>query len=128
MVSATNAGIKISVETDYHEKQSKPELLYFAFAYRIKIENLTQHTIQIMRREWFIFDSNATVREVEGEGVVGEQPIIKPGEHYTYVSGCGLETEFGKMHGRYLVYRDVDDAEFLVDIPAFNLIVPYRLN
>lgn len=81
-----------------------------------------------MRRQWFIFDSNGTVREVEGEGVVGVQPVIAPGDSYSYVSGCNLKTDIGSMKGRYLMQRSIDNGEFLVDIPEFELIVPFRLN
>jgi ApaG protein len=128
MVTATTQGIKISVDTIYQDEHSNPENGHFMFAYRIHIQNLTDYEIQLMRRQWFIFDSNGTVREVEGEGVVGVQPSISPGESYTYVSGSNLKTDMGSMRGRYLMKRTIDDTEFLVDIPPFELIVPFRLN
>ena len=81
-----------------------------------------------MRRQWFIFDSNATVREVEGEGVIGVQPVLEPGEVHEYISGCNLKTSIGKMLGSYVMERLVDGKQFHVEIPEFNLIVPYRLN
>ena len=81
-----------------------------------------------MRRKWLIFDSNGTQREVEGEGVVGVQPIIEPGETYQYVSGCNLKTEIGSMKGHYEMLRLIDETMFNVDIPEFQLIVPYKLN
>jgi len=98
------------------------------FAYRINIENLTDYTIQLKRRQWFIFDSNGILREVEGEGVVGQQPILQPGDMHSYVSGCQLTTDMGSMRGNYLMQRLADDSDFVVDIPQFELIVPYRLN
>jgi ApaG protein len=128
MVTAITEGIKISVDTIYQDEHSNPENGHFMFAYRISIENLTDFEIQLMRRQWFIFDSNGTVREVEGEGVVGVQPIIMPGDSYSYVSGCNLKTDIGSMRGRYLMRRTLDDSEFLVEIPEFELVVPFRLN
>lgn len=128
MVTAISHGVKISVETLFQDEQSNPENEHFMFAYRIEIENLSDYGIQLLRRKWFIFDSNGTVREVEGEGVVGEQPIIEPGKSYVYVSGCNLKTEIGSMKGHYVMQRLVDETNFNVDIPAFELIVPYKLN
>ncbi len=128
MVTATTLGVKISVETTYQEEHSNPTTAHFMFAYRITIENLTDYTIQLKRRQWFIFDSNGSQREVEGEGVVGEQPIIEPGESHAYVSACNLSTDMGSMSGNYLMQRIADDTEFIVDIPEFELVVPYRLN
>ncbi len=128
MVTAITEGIKISVDTIYQDEHSNPENGHFMFAYRISIENLTDFEIQLMRRQWFIFDSNGTVREVEGEGVVGVQPMIMPGDSYSYVSGCNLKTDIGSMRGRYLMRRTLDDSEFLVEIPEFELVVPFRLN
>lgn len=128
MVTTITQGVKISVDTIYQDEHSNPANGHFMFAYRIHIQNLTEYEIQLMRRQWFIFDSNGTIREVEGEGVVGVQPILTPGESYTYVSGCNLKSDIGTMSGRFLMQRSIDDREFLVDIPKFELITPYRLN
>jgi len=128
MVTAITQGVKISVETDYQDEYSNPSSEHFMFSYRINIENLSDYAIQLKRRQWFIFDSNGSQREVEGEGVVGLQPIIEPGNSHSYVSGCHLTTDMGSMSGNYLMQRLADDTEFIVDIPEFNLIVPYRLN
>lgn len=128
MVTAITLGVKISVETTYQEEHSNPVNGHFMFAYRITIENLTDYTLQLKRRQWFIFDSNGTQREVEGEGVVGEQPVIEPGESHAYVSACNLNTDMGSMKGNYLMQRIADHKDFIVDIPEFELIAPYRLN
>ena len=128
MVTAITQGVKISVDTVYQEEYSNAEKEHFMFAYQITVENLTEYTIKLMRRQWFIFDSNGTRREVEGEGVVGLQPEIDPGQSYSYVSGCNLNTEIGAMSGVYLMHRMVDDSPFSVSIPEFELIAPYRLN
>lgn len=128
MVTAITQGVKISVDTVYQEEYSNPEKEHFMFAYQITVENLSDYAVQLMRRQWFIFDSNGTQREVEGEGVVGIQPVIAPGESYSYVSGCNLTTDIGAMSGTYLMHRVTDETDFSVDIPEFQLIVPYRLN
>jgi ApaG protein len=128
MVTAITQGVKISVDTVYQEEYSNPEKEHFMFAYQITIENLSDYAIQLMRRQWFIFDSNGTQRDVEGEGVVGIQPVIEPGESHSYVSGCNLTTDIGSMSGNYLMHRTADQSDFTVNIPEFQLIVPYRLN
>jgi ApaG protein len=126
--TAVTAGVKVSVLTEYQPSYSSPLQEHFVFTYRIRIENKSEHTVQLLRRQWFIFDSNATVREVEGEGVIGVQPILEPGEVHEYVSGCNLKTSIGKMLGSYLMERQIDGKQFHAEIPEFNLIVPYRLN
>ena len=128
MVTEITDGVKVSVETVYQPEYSNPANEHFMFAYRIEVENLSDFAIQLMRRQWFIFDSNGTVRDVEGEGVVGIQPVIEPGQSYSYVSGCNLTTDIGAMSGTYLMHRVADETDFTVDIPEFQLIVPYRLN
>ena len=128
MVTAITQGVKISVETIYQDEHSNPANEHYMFAYRIEIENLSEYAIQLMRRQWFIFDSNGSLREVEGEGVVGVQPVMEPGESYSYVSGCSLKTDMGSMKGNYAMVRLVDETPFNVDIPEFQLIVPHRLN
>jgi len=128
MVTAITQGVKISVETVYQDEYSNPADEQYMFAYRIEIENLSDYTIQLKRRQWFIFDSNGTEREVEGEGVIGQQPIIEPGYAHSYVSGCHLTTDVGSMRGNYSMTRVADQTDFIVDIPEFELIVPYRLN
>lgn len=128
MVTAITQGVKISVDTVYQDEYSNPDKEHFMFAYQITIENLSDYAIQLMRRQWFIFDSNGTQKEVEGEGVVGLQPVIEPGESHSYVSGCSLTTDIGSMSGTYLMNRLIDGTDFTVDIPEFHLIVPYRLN
>lgn len=128
MVTATTEGIKVSVETEYLPEYSSPMQNHFAFTYRITIENYSEYTIQIMRRHWDIFDSQAGKKEVEGEGVVGQQPVLEPGQFHNYVSGCSLKTGIGKMKGTYLVERLMDGKQFKVEIPEFLLMVPYRMN
>ncbi|RKD20361.1 Co2+/Mg2+ efflux protein ApaG [Pelobium manganitolerans] len=128
MVAQITEGVKVSVETIYQPEYSNPANEHFMFAYKIQIENLGNYAVQLLRRHWQIFDSNGTKREVEGEGVVGLQPVIEPGEFHEYVSGCNLRTDMGTMQGAYQMKRLVDDEIFDVSIPEFSLIAPYKLN
>ena len=122
------AGIKVSVETFYQPTHSTPGFSQYVFAYRIAITNDSDNIIQLKKRHWHIIGSDNSHREVEGEGVVGEQPFIAPGETYRYVSGCNLNTEIGKMYGTYLMERVTDHKLFFVKIPEFKMVVPSRLN
>ena len=121
-------GIKISVETKFQSEHSVAEQRHFLFSYRITIENKSDYTVQLLSRHWDIFDSNSEHSEVNGEGVVGEQPVLQSGEIFEYESACGLATDIGKMRGTYLMERKIDKARFHVTIPEFELIVPQRLN
>jgi len=128
MVSKISEGVTISVETFYQPDYSNPETNEYMFAYRITIENNNTFPVQLLRRHWYIFDSDCNHREVEGEGVIGVQPQIAPGEKYQYVSGCNLRTEIGKMHGTYFMENLHSKKTFLVNIPAFEMIVPFKMN
>lgn len=128
MTTQITDGIKVSVEAVYQPEYSSPENEHFMFAYKIRIENLTDYSIQLLRRHWLIFDSKGPRREVEGEGVVGQQPMLKPGEHHEYISGCNLKSDMGCMEGTYLMVREMDGNMFSVQIPKFILMPPHRLN
>lgn len=126
-ITVTN-GIRVSVETFYQEDYSRPDESKFIFAYRITIKNESEFTVQLLRRHWRIVDSNGTVRVVEGEGVIGEQPILKPGQSHQYVSWSHLTTEIGKMDGNYLFVRLSDGSRFNATIPEFHLMAPFKMN
>ncbi len=128
MISKLSEGVQVSVETYYQPDYSNPMNSEFMFAYRITIENHNSFTVQLHRRHWHIFDSNGEYREVEGEGVVGQQPVLKPGEQFQYVSGCNLRTEMGKMFGKYVMENQNNKQTFEVNIPAFEMVVPFKLN
>lgn len=128
IVKAITEGVQVSVETNYQPEYSSPTQLHYVFTYRITIENRSDYTVKLHRRHWFIHDANNTIREVEGEGVVGQQPILEPGQVHQYVSGCNLRSGLGKMHGTYLMEKVVDGSQFEVIIPEFTMIVPYLLN
>lgn len=120
--------IQIRVKTAFSELQSNVDMQEFFFSYRISIKNESDSVIQLMSRKWFITDSNGDNRFVEGEGVVGEQPVIQPGSVYEYYSGCLLKTGFGKMSGSYAFLTHPDGMSFEVPIPEFNLVLPWVLN
>lgn len=128
MSSTTTQGVEVSVETYYQPDYSNPLSGEFMFAYRITIDNHNSFPIKLHRRHWHIFDSNGEYREVEGEGVVGVQPVLQPSDRYQYVSGCNLRSEMGRMSGTYQM-ENIDVKKFFdVDIPAFEMIVPFKNN
>jgi ApaG protein len=128
MVSKISEGVKISVETFYQQDYSNPLQSEFMFAYRITIENANGFPVKLLSRHWYIFDSDGEYREVEGEGVVGMQPVINGHDEYQYVSGCNLHTEMGRMHGTYLMENLHTKQTFEVNIPAFEMITPFKYN
>jgi len=128
MVSKISEGIIVSVETFYQPEYSNPSTSEFMFAYRITIENKNIYPVKLLRRHWYIYDASGSLREVEGEGVVGVQPQINPGNEYQYISGCNLQTEMGKMYGTYLMENCNNNKQFDVSIPAFEMTVPFKMN
>lgn len=119
--------IHISVDTFYVESQSDAAAERFVFAYTIKIHNRSPQRVQLLRRYWKITDANGKVTEVQGDGVVGEQPFLAADELYTYTSGSVLETPVGTMQGHYEMV-DATNTEFVAAIPLFRLAVPGVLN
>jgi ApaG protein len=128
MTTEITEGVKVTVVTEFQPEYSSPAQAHYVFTYKISIENCSEYTVQLLRRHWYIYDANGSTREVEGEGVVGQQPVLEPGETHEYISGCNLKTGIGKMKGTYLMERVVDGKHFKVRIPEFTMVVPYRLN
>lgn len=128
MVQQVTEGVSVTVESFYQPAQSNPLSSEFLFAYRITIENLSTMPVKLLRRHWYIQDSNGSLREVEGEGVVGQQPIIEPGDSYQYVSAANLRTEIGKMYGTYQMENLYNKKMMTVTIPEFQLIAPFKMN
>ncbi len=130
MVQQVTKGVSITVETFYQTEQSNPLSSEYLHAYRITIENQSSNPVQLLSRHWYIADSyyGTKLREVEGDGVVGEQPIIQPGESYQYISACNLRSDVGKMYGTYQMENLFDKTKFTVDIPEFKLLAPFKLN
>ena len=119
--------IEVDVETRYIEDQSNPEQNYYVFAYTITIQNKGNQSAQLLTRHWVITDSNQKVQEVRGDGVVGEQPLLKPGEQFVYTSGTMLETAVGTMKGSYQMRAD-DGSHFDATIDEFVLSTPRVLH
>lgn len=119
--------IDIDVETFFIDEQSEPEDGRYVFAYTITIRNVGAVAARLLTRHWFITDANGHVQEVRGEGVVGEQPHLQPGEGFRYTSAAMIETPVGSMHGSYQMLAD-DGVQFDAEIPAFSLSVPHTLH
>jgi len=120
--SATTRGITVRVAPRYLVEQSDPARHHFVWSYHVRVENHSPAEVQLLRRHWIITDGDGRVSEVEGEGVVGEQPHIAPGGSFDYISGCPLPTPSGSMVGSYTV--EGEDGCFEVAIPAFALATP----
>lgn len=119
--------IAVDVETSYLEDQSSPDMNRYVFAYTITIRNEGQLPAKLLTRHWIINDANGNTQEVHGEGVVGEQPYLKPGETFQYTSGTVIETPVGSMEGSYQMLSE-DGTPFDADIPAFTLSLPNKLH
>jgi ApaG protein len=128
MSTLISKGVEINVEVFYQPEDSQPVMNEYMFAYRITITNHNSFTVQLMRRQWYIFDSTGEHREVEGEGVIGQQPILPCGESFQYMSGCNLKTEMGKMWGQYEMVDAFSRRNFSVEIPPFQMIAPMKNN
>ena len=128
MITDTTKGVKVTVETEYQPEYSNPAQYHFVFTYRITIENQSENTIQLKSRHWEIVDITNPRRQVDGEGVVGKQPILEPGQAHQYISGCNLRSGIGKMHGFYTMEKVLDGKSFDVNIPEFVMVVPYQMN
>ena len=128
MTRKISEGVNILVDTYYQPEYSNPGNNEYMFAYKVTIENHNSFPVKLISRHWYIFDSNGTLKEVEGEGVIGVQPVLEPGAFYQYISGCNLRTDIGKMHGTYLFENLHKKKMFTAAIPPFSLIAPFKLN
>ena len=128
MTKTITHGIEISVKCNYWPDQSSPKDNLYFFIYYITIQNNSKQAVQLIKRHWDIFDSNTEKRKVDGIGVVGETPILEPGEKYEYNSGCNLVSEIGYMKGYYTIKNMADQSEMEAEIPRFNMIVPAKMN
>ena len=122
--SATTRGIRVSVQPVFLEDQSEPDRGRYVWAYRVQIENAGRETVQLLRRTWRITDAHGRVLNVHGDGVVGEQPTLEPGEAFEYTSGTPLETASGFMEGEYHMVVPLSGEAFDIAIPAFSLDSP----
>ena len=124
MYQEQTRSVVVSVEPFYVEDQSSPEQGRYVFGYRVRIENRGGETVQLLRRHWQITDSLGRMVEVRGDGVVGEQPVLSPGESFEYISGTPLGTPSGMMVGSYQMVATTTGETFAAAIPAFSLDVP----
>lgn len=127
MSNAITEGIRVTVRTQYVPEQSAPRAKRYVFAYTVRISNEGSQTAQLRTRHWIITDGDGRVDEVRGDGVVGAQPRLKPGQHFEYTSGCVLRTPRGQMRGTYQMHRD-DGQMFDAQIAPFDLSLPHTLN
>lgn len=121
-------GVEVGVMSQFRADVSEARDGSYFFNYRITIENRNSFPVKLLHRDWFIFDSLNPTSHVSGEGVVGQQPVLSPGEIYEYTSGCELQSEVGAMHGFYTFMNVNTHDMFRVDIPSFELIFPGRMN
>ncbi|MFC4723414.1 Co2+/Mg2+ efflux protein ApaG [Geojedonia litorea] len=128
MVQQVTSGIKISVETTFEGTFYKNYKVHFAFGYKVTIENQSKDSVQLNSRYWKILDALNNTEIVEGEGVIGQKPVLKPGESHTYTSGCLLTSPFGAMEGYYNMVNFTNSKKFKVIIPTFKLSAPFAIN
>ncbi|MGQ5489525.1 Co2+/Mg2+ efflux protein ApaG [Thauera sp. ZXT1-4] len=119
--------IEVTAVAEYVAEQSRPEDNHYVFAYHVTIRNTGTAPAQLIARHWVITDGNGKVQEVHGQGVIGEQPTLAPGQSFRYTSGCVLETPVGTMQGRYHMLGDGTDR-FEAEIPPFTLAMPRALH
>ena len=128
MSDTTTRGIRIEVESEYEPDRSSPFESYYFFSYHVRISNLGDETAQLLSRVWIITDSEGDVKRVEGPGVVGETPVLAPGEEFRYTSYCPLRTTVGTMQGTYRMTVLPAGEEFDAEIAPFTLAVPHAVN
>ena len=127
MSDTITRGIRVQVESFYDEDRSSPQESYYFFAYQVRISNEGAEKAQLISREWIITDANGEAQRVQGPGVVGEQPVLAPGEAFEYTSFCPLSTAVGTMHGSYHMVRP-DGSSFEAEIAPFSLAMPHAVN
>lgn len=123
MYETTTRDIQVTVEPNFVEDESSPDDRRYFWAYTIEISNLGKEVVQLQSRHWRITDAEGRTEEVRGPGVVGKQPVLKPGESFSYTSGCPLTTDSGIMVGSYEMVNE-DGDRFSIDVPAFSLDLP----
>ncbi len=128
MVSQITKGIKISVQTRFEGSYFKNHKIHFAFSYTITIDNQSKDMVQLISRHWQVFDALSSEEIVDGEGVVGKKPVIKPGESHSYTSGSLLTSPLGAMKGYFTMINFTSTRKFKVTIPNFKLSAPFALN
>ena len=128
MITQVTKGIKISVDTSFEGTFFKNYKMHFAFGYTITIENQSKDAVQLTSRHWKIYDALKDIEVLDGEGVIGKKPVIRPGESHTYSSGCLLASPIGAMKGYFNMVNFSSTEKFRVYVPIFRLNAPFSLN
>ncbi len=128
MITQVTKGIKVSVQTTFEGTFFKNYKMHYAFGYTITIENQSKDTVQLISRHWDVFDSLKELETIDGEGVIGNKPVIKPGKSHTYSSGCLLTSPIGAMKGYYNMAHLSSAENIEVEVPTFKLAAPFALN
>jgi ApaG protein len=128
MIEQITKGIKISIETEFEGTFYKDDCIHYAFSYEVVIENQSNEVAQLIARKWDIMEALNENETIIGEGVVGEKPILIPGNRHTYSSGCVLKSPFGAMKGSYLMVNPTNSKQFKVTIPTFKLSASFAQN
>jgi ApaG protein len=123
MPEAVTRNIRVSVEAEFAPGRSNPQQNQWFFLYTVRLTNEGRETVKLLSRHWIITDAMGQVKEVRGSGVIGKQPVLEPGEHFEYTSGCPLTTPFGTMRGTYQMVAGQE--HFDIEIPMFTLTEPY---
>jgi ApaG protein len=125
MSETVTRNIRVRVESEFAPERSNPPMNVWFFLYTIRISNEGRETVQLLSRHWIITDAMGAIREVRGPGVIGKQPVLRPGESFEYTSGCDLPTPFGSMRGTYQMVNG-EQQRFEIEIPSFTLAEPYN--
>jgi len=128
MIQQITKGIKISITSNFEDRRYQHSKIYYAFSYSVTIENQSSDTVQLLSRHWNIFDSLNHLEIVEGQGVIGKKPILKPKQIYPYSSNCYLTSAIGSMNGFYNMINFKSSNKFKVQIPTFQLMLPATFN
>jgi ApaG protein len=128
MFTKTTRQIKVTAMPQFLPEHSEPEDDHYVWAYTIQLENYGQEPVQLLNRHWKITDAQGITQEVRGPGVIGEQPVLKPGEAFRYTSGTSLATASGLMLGEYEMLSPASGEHFDVEVPAFSLDSPFQLS
>ena len=128
MITQVTKGIKVSIRTTFEGTFFKNYKMHYAFGYTITIENQGKETVQLVSRHWDVLDSLKEIETIDGEGVIGKKPVIKPGKSHTYSSGCLLTSPVGAMKGYYIMVNLSSSESIEVEVPTFKLAAPFVLN
>jgi len=128
MITQVTKGIKVTIQTSFEGTFFKNYKMHYAFGYTITIENQSKDTVQLISRHWDVFDSLKELESIDGEGVIGKKPVIKPGKFHTYSSGCLLASPIGAMKGHYSMMNLASEENIEVEVPTFKLAAPFALN